>query len=93
MLNSIELALETELELATNEDDCDMVTENMITLADSVPGLDSDVWNSVIEDVRSRFPTDLSEDIDEDFAREYFYTSRADGDRLYFEMFSSLLSN
>lgn len=92
MLERIENTLEEELESATTEEDCDMIGEAASLLAGKIPGLNADIWESAVDEAKSRFPSAPEyDDIDEDWARESYYRSRASEDSTYSEMFSSLL--
>lgn len=92
MLKRVESTLEAELESATNEEECDMVGGLASLLAEKVLGLSTDIWESAVDEAKSRFPSEPDyDDIDEDWARESYYRSRASEDKTYSEMFTSLL--
>lgn len=92
MLERVESILEAELESATNGEECDMIGYSASLLAEKVSGLSADAWEGAIDEAKSRFPGEPDyEDIDEDWARESYYRSRASEDNTYSEMFTSLL--
>lgn len=91
-LEMVENALETELEFATNKEECDMIGESASLLAKKISGLSAETCDAAVNDAISRFPSELDyEDIDEDWARESYYSSSSSKDNTYSEMFSSLL--
>ena len=91
LLQRVESSLDAELESASNEDECDMISEAASVLAERIPGLSSAVWDAAVEEAKTRFPGEPDYDVDEDWARESYYRSRASDDNTYGEMFSSLL--
>lgn len=92
MLERVENTLEFELESATNEEECDMIGGSASLLAEKIPGLSEDTWERAVDEAKLRFPCELDyDDIDEDWARESYYSSRASEDHIYSEMFTSLL--
>lgn len=92
MLERVENTLEFELESATNEEECDMIGASASLLAEKIPGLSADTWERAVDEAKLRFPCELDyDDIDEDWAREAYYSSRASEDHMYSEMFTSLL--
>lgn len=92
MLERVENTLEFELESATNEEECDMIGGSASLLAEKILGLSADTWERSVDEAKLRFPCELDyDDIDEDWARESYYSSRASEDKAYSEMFTSLL--
>lgn len=92
MLERIESSLDAELESAANEDECDIIGEAATYLAEKIPGMSTDVWEAAVAEAKARFPGEPDcDDIDEDWARESYYHSRASEDNSYSEMFTCLL--
>ena len=91
LLQRVESSLDAELESASNEEECDMIGEAASVLAEKIPGLSSAVWDAAVEEAKTRFPGEPDYDIDDDWARESYYSSRSPEDKTYGEMFSSLL--
>ena len=65
--------------------------EKVRTLAERIPGLSSEVWNAAVEEAKTRFPGEPDYEIDDDWARESYYQTRASNNDAYSEMFTSLL--
>ena len=93
MLQRVEDSLESELENATNEDECDQVRDAVSYLSSSIPGLSISIWEGAVDEAKSRFPGEPDYEVDEDWARESYYHSREPEDKTYGEMFSSLLAD
>ena len=69
-----------------------MIGESASLLAKKISGLSAETCDAAVNDAISRFPSELDyEDIDEDWARESYYSSSSSKDNTYSEMFSSLL--
>lgn len=93
MLKRVEDSLDFELESASNEEECDMIWGTISVLAEKIPGISQTTWECALEEARGRFQSEPDYDVDEDWARESYYHSRASEDKTYNEMFSSLLEH
>lgn len=93
ILQRIEDTLDAELKIATNEEECDQVSDAVSFLSSYIPGLSQSIWDGAVDEAKNRFPDDSDADIDEDWARESYYRSREPEDKTYGEMFSSLLAD
>ena len=91
LLQRVESSLDAELESASNEEECDMISEAASVLAERIPGLSIPAWEAAVEEAKARFPGEPDYEIDEDWARESYYQTRASNDDAYSEMFTSLL--
>lgn len=87
-LERVEEIIESELEEAHSDDECDQISYNLSCLAENMPNLNEEVWQGAIDEVR--FNIVEEREPDEDFSREIIF-EREDMRGDYDEMFSSLL--
>ena len=93
MLQRVEESLEADLDNATNEDECNQVSDAVSYLSSYIPGLSKSIWDGAVDEAKSRFPGEPEYEVDEDWARESYYHSTEPEDKTYGEMFSSLLAD
>lgn len=69
-----------------------MIEDTILTLSNYIPQLDISYHLDIIQEEINKLNFTLEQEIDEDWAREELYKSKASPDRTHFDMFSSLLS-